>query len=376
MACESTITITPYGYDECGIHRVQAEINDVGVSNFTEADGPDGGEFLEPIGYSVEPGRAIEQKFLEPASKTVKQLENGLDIAITKSANKSLAPIGTTVKFTVTVTNNGPIAASGIGVVDTWTPTSAFTAPAVISKSQGSLSAFTSTGFTWTVGSLPVNGTATLVYTGNSNSAGKITNTATVSSAEADGILDNNTALVELNVVSMQFTLKPGWNLFSLPLVPGNSSTVSVVGGITQVAYVYGYDAETGTWSWWTPPNLGTLTNMTDGWGYWIYLTGSINKNITITGTELPPVIAGSQPPVPPSYDVFVGWNLLGFKSTTAKVENVYLAGIAGEYTKIYGYADGAYFNVAGGDNLQPGSGYWIAVPGAVPGTKVGSIFP
>jgi uncharacterized repeat protein (TIGR01451 family) len=305
----------------------------------------------------------------------VKQLENGLDIAITKSADKSMAPNGTTVKFTVTVTNNGPIAASGIVVSDTWT-SGLLTTPTVISKSQGTGVPPFSNGFTWNVGSLPVGGTASLVYTGNSNTSNKIVNTATVTSAEADGILDNNTASVELNVVSMQFTLKPGWNLFSLPLVPGNSSTVNVVGGITQVAYVYGYDAETGTWLWWSPPNTGTLTNMTDGWGYWIYLTGSINKNITITGTELPPVIAGSQPPVPPSYDVFVGWNLLGFKSTTAKVENVYLAGIAGEYTKIYGYADGAYFNVVGGANLQPGSGYWIAVPGAVPGTKVGSIFP
>ena len=354
QACETTINITPTGYDECGYTPLKQRHD-------WEWEGL--------------PGSVIQSKFLEPASITVKGLENGVDMAITKTANKTIAPSGTAVTFTIRVTNNGPIAASGIVVADTFA--SGLTSVAVSSgyPTQGTYTK-TSTLITWNVGSLPVSGTATLVYTGNSNTSSKITNTATVTSAEADGYLDNNTASVELNVTSMQFTLKPGWNLFSLPLVPGNSSTVNVVGGITQVAYVYGYDAETGTWSWWAPPNLGTLPDMTDGWGYWIYLTGSVNKNITITGTELPPVIAGSQPPVPPSYDVFVGWNLLGFKSTTAKAENFYLAGIAGDYTKIYGYADGAYFNVVGGANLQPGMGYWIAVPGAVPGTKVGSIFP
>ena len=361
LACESTITITPKGNDECG-WRAELDI----ASRYDHYE------------WMYLPGREIDAEFIVPASVTVKQLENGVDLAITKTANKTMAPAEAQVKFTITVTNNGPIAASGIVVTDTWT-TGALVTPAVISKSQGSLSAFTSTGFTWTVGSLPVNGTATLVYSAVSNSAGKITNTATVSSAEADGIPDNNTASVELNVAKYPVTFKhASWTLFSMPLVPGNSTPGAVLSGLPNGTLVYGYDASTvpGTWSSCAlgVPG-GTLTEITDGWGYWVYLFGTLDKTFDVTGTVLPMPSAGA-PPVPPSYDVFVGWNLLGFKSTTAKAENVYLTGIHGLYSRIYGYADGAYFDVVDGANLQPGMGYWIAVPGAVPGIKVGSIFP
>jgi uncharacterized repeat protein (TIGR01451 family) len=355
LACESTLTLTPAGYDECGWDVFGLH------------------EYMQMVSPMPGPGREIPSKFIVPASETVKQLDSGqLDLAITKTVDNAFPTNGQTVNFTITVTNNGPTAASGVAVTDTLPANYTFVSA---TPSQGSWAAPV-----WTVGSLVNGGSASLVIAATATTTSQRTNTAAITAVDQpDPFASNDSASVTLNkpaVTSMQFTLKPGWNLFSLPLVPGNSSTVNVVGGITQVAYVYGYDAETGTWSWWTPPNLGTLTNMTDGWGYWIYLTGSINKNITITGTELPPVIAGSQPPVPPSYDVFVGWNLLGFKSTTAKAENVYLAGIHGLYIRIYGYADGAYFDVVDGANLQPGMGYWIAVPGAVPGIKVGSIFP
>jgi uncharacterized repeat protein (TIGR01451 family) len=308
----------------------------------------------------------------------VKQLENGLDIAITKSADKSLAPIGTVVKFTVTVTNNGPIAASGIGVVDTWTPTSAFTAPAVISKSQGSLSAFTSTGFTWTVGSLPVNGTATLVYTGNSNNAGKITNTAIVTSAEADGILDNNTAKVELNVASYAIQLDESWNLISLPLIPGNTTAAAVIPAATWgtkidkvFAWVYDPGETTGVWKSYTPASeSGTLTEIKDGVGYWVKMKSGQTGTLTITGTAYPAPSGTSAPPVPPAYTVYQGWNLIGFKSTSEMARNAYLVDIAGKYNKALGYNDGQYSTLTGTSMMVPGFGYWLAM------NEGGTIYP
>jgi len=355
MACESTITITPMGYDECGYGPV-----------LTDKPAKNGYVW---VGV---PGTVIVSKFLEPASKTVKQLENGLDIAITKSADKSLAPIGTTVKFTVTVTNNGPIAASGIGVVDTWTPTSAFTAPAVISKSQGSLSAFTSTGFTWTVGSLPVNGTATLVYTGNSNNAGKITNTATVTSAEADGILDNNTAKVELNVVSMPITLGTGWNLISMPLIPQAGNITAQLAGLgSNWAEVWAYDRCGGGWTFCYRDPLSptpTLTRLVEGAGYWIRMTAP--GTLTVTG-----VVMNTGASLPPSFPVCVGWNLIGFKSTTAKTAGNYLEALRvngiRSWTMLYAFDSvGGYTRVVTNDNMVPGKGYWIAV------TDAGTIYP
>ncbi len=359
QACESTLTINLAGKDECGWHTVFVQ-----DENHRQAE-------YEWYNY---PGQPINPDFIEPASITVKQLENGLDLAITKTADKTMSPAEAQVKFTIKVTNNGPIAASGIVVSDTWT-TGALVTPAVISKSQGTGVPPFSNGFTWNVGSLPVGGTATLVYSAVSNSASKITNTATVSAAEADGFLDNNTATVELNVSSYAIPLNEGWNLISLPLVPSDPTTEEVLQSVDfdDIDIVWGYNAETEDWSYRIPDVAGTLTEMNDGYGYWIDMYAT--ATLTVSGTMLPVPVEGETPPAPPAYDVFVGWNLLGFKSTTAKAENVYLLGIAGKYAKIYGYADGAYFDATGA-NLQPGSGYWIAVPGAVPGTKVGSIFP
>ncbi len=73
---------------------------------------------------------------------------------------------------------------------------------------------------------------------------------------------------------------------------------------------------------------------------------------------------------MPPAYDVYVGWNLIGFKSTTARTVSDYLAGIDGKWTMIYGYANGSYFVAQSGDQMQPGLGYWIAV------TATGTIYP
>jgi len=68
------------------------------------------------------------------------------------------------------------------------------------------------------------------------------------------------------------------------------------------------------------------------------------------------------------------GWNLLGFKSTTAKAPAEYLAAIAGKYTIIYGYNAVAdlYFiaGAPGNELLQPGLGYWIAM------TDDGTVYP
>ena len=65
-------------------------------------------------------------------------------------------------------------------------------------------------------------------------------------------------------------------------------------------------------------------------------------------------------------------WNVIGFKSTTAQSPDDYLAGIAGQYTIIYGFDEGAYFVVGtpGNENLEPGLAYWIAV------LESGNIFP
>jgi hypothetical protein len=74
-----------------------------------------------------------------------------------------------------------------------------------------------------------------------------------------------------------------------------------------------------------------------------------------------------------PAYDVVVGWNMVGFKSTATNVTAAdYLAGT--EYVRIYGFKGGDWFVIPGPSYDDPkmelGRGYWVAF------TEPGTIYP
>jgi hypothetical protein len=75
---------------------------------------------------------------------------------------------------------------------------------------------------------------------------------------------------------------------------------------------------------------------------------------------------------LPPTYDVVVGWNMVGFKSTADNVTAAdYLAGT--EYVRIYGFENGEWFLIPGpsyNTTMVPGLGYWVAF------TEPGTIYP
>jgi len=81
---------------------------------------------------------------------------------------------------------------------------------------------------------------------------------------------------------------------------------------------------------------------------------------LIVEGVELP-----LPPEVPPTYTVFEGWNLIGFKSCTPRTASDYLAAIVGKWTVMY---DGQGQRVWLGDYMEPGCGYWLAAnnPGTI----------
>jgi uncharacterized repeat protein (TIGR01451 family) len=357
QACESTITITPSGQDECGWQAQSPEF--------------DGKKTENGFAWVKLPGDAVQARNIVPASLTIKQLEQGVDLAITKKANTISAAEEQMVTFTVVVTNNGPKDASGVVVTDTWT-TGAFATPVVTLMTQGSDPVFDD-GFTWNVGSLVKGASATLKYTVVTDTVDEIVNTAEVNCAEGDGILENNQAVVKLNVSEFTITLKYGWNLISLPLIPTDGNITVVMGNVGDPANVYVvgyYDASNpaNPWQVWAPDSgwSSNLEKMEPGKGYWVLMLD--DDELTVYGSALNP----GEPP--PSTDVFVGWNLIGFKSLSPKAANVYLNGITGLWSMMLGYSSG-YYQVEGADMMNPGSGYWLAVPGSTPGTRVGTIF-
>ena len=100
-------------------------------------------------------------------------------------------------------------------------------------------------------------------------------------------------------------TLRPGWNLISLPGTPADPAIGSVVSDDLSVRLVLGY--QNGAWltairdgEGWS----GTLTEIGGGWGYWIQSTA-----FETISALIPDVDTSSNLPTIP---VTQGWNLLG----------------------------------------------------------------
>lgn len=104
-------------------------------------------------------------------------------------------------------------------------------------------------------------------------------------------------------------TLKPGWNAVSLWLSPDDNDPSAVFAPIsTRIQGVYGYDGNTGVWSWYlpagtsnAPPN--TLTEIDPLNGYWVQIT---------TGSVVNLPVAGSIQPLP-ARNLQPGWHFIGF---------------------------------------------------------------
>jgi parallel beta-helix repeat protein len=139
--------------------------------------------------------------------------------------------------------------------------------------------------------------------------------------------------------------LESGWNLISLPLVPTATGISTVLADLIAdgtADQVRTYDQ--GIWyNWASTPPPGTLTLMKDGPGYWIQMNAG--DVLVITGRELP-----APPQTPPSYRVYIGWNMIGFKSLTPKIPADYLGAVKDSEI------------ILKTTSLTPGSGYWLAV--------------
>jgi len=216
---------------------------------------------------------------------------------------------------------------------------------------------------TYSSGSLTVDaGTAVGTYTLTVTATDYATNEATA----------NATVEVTLVLTGYNIDLAEGWNLISLPLMPDDEDIdvilTDISDNVSQVrtwVYVDGVLTEK---SWAEGGTVGDLTEMVDGQGYWIEMTEA--KTLPIQGSELPG--PGESMPV---YDVYEGWNLIGFKSVSDVADaQDYLGGaVTLIFERMYGYdaEDDYYVTIQlTGNALEPGQGYWLAV------SADGTIYP
>jgi uncharacterized delta-60 repeat protein/uncharacterized repeat protein (TIGR01451 family) len=116
------------------------------------------------------------------------QSQGTSDLALTKADPPGRAPTGRNMTYTLTVTNNGPDAASGVTVTDQLPPSVTFVSA---TPSQGSCSE--SGGIvTCSLGTLGNGATATVNIVVKPTTAGTITNTASVTAFDQDPNQGNN----------------------------------------------------------------------------------------------------------------------------------------------------------------------------------------
>jgi hypothetical protein len=180
------------------------------------------------------------------------------------------------------------------------------------------------------------------------------------------------------------------YNLMSLPLIPESSNVTNLVANINlhkASAYVaadescpcppgfpgwyYYYHNPPPDWPPGDPfppnPSWNTLTDLYDGQGCWFDMHE--DDTLTFDGHILNP-----PPASPPAYDVFEGWNMIGFTSTDNRTPQDYLADILGIISMMYGWnqEQQEYYipGTQGHEYLLPCSGYWLAT------TDNGTIYP
>jgi large repetitive protein len=120
------------------------------------------------------------------------------DLFLVKGATPTVA-VGQNITYNITVTNNGPITATGVTVTDTLPAATTYVSA---TPSQGSCSGTTTV--TCSLGTLNNGANATITIVATANSSGTISNTATVTANEKDTAPANNssTASTTANVIT------------------------------------------------------------------------------------------------------------------------------------------------------------------------------
>jgi uncharacterized repeat protein (TIGR01451 family) len=151
----------------------------------------------------------------------VTKISASADIAITKTSDNLTSKVGETFNFTVTATNNGPLGASGLKIMDLLPAALAY------QSSTASKGAYISGTGIWDIGTLANGETATLTVGVKGISGGTVTNTASVSALnESDPDSSNNSASATVTVKN------------TLTIIAGAGGTTNPVPG----TYVYDED--------------------------------------------------------------------------------------------------------------------------------------
>lgn len=138
------------------------------------------------------------------------------NLSVSKTDSEDPVVIGSTLTYTITVTNGGPAAATGVTLTDTLPSGVLFNA---VESSQGTCSGTSS--ITCDLGGISNGGSATVIIVVTPQAPGQITNTASVSGNEMDPDTSNNTASETTDVIESQTPIVLDANLDVRTVVTG-----------------------------------------------------------------------------------------------------------------------------------------------------------
>jgi hypothetical protein len=316
---------------------------------------------VTPSGIDSVTGGLIVGSRLHPHTVIINQ-QKILQVAIVKPAD--LATFNVTNEFEVTanVTNISSLNATNVKLTISIDRYAEPKAGEVLTRTVGALPSNTTStyNYTWTV-KCTGDGFSRITVSPSGNVANEVGEPVPIPAAA----LTPATVTVQQGAFDQEpIALEKGWNLISLPLIPLNSNTTAVLAGILDnVISVWHYDAAAKRWYSFAPGASSDLSSMRDGKAYWINMKAA--QNLTLAGREnaVPPAL-------PPTYDVVVGWNMVGLKATSNVTAADYLKGT--EPVRIYLFKNGHWDLIPAPYDgfMEPGLGYWVAF------TKSGTIYP
>lgn len=182
--------------------------------------------------------------------------------------------------------------------------------------------------------------------------------------AVAVGALIAGQPLVASGQSAQSLPLQAGWQLVSLPVVPGNTAPSAVLASITsQLEEAQAFDGCSASPARVFDPTASsdnTLTSIDPSIGVWVKMTAP--ASLSLSGTA----------PTTTSMHLCSGMNLVGYPLPTELPVSTVLSPIAGKFSRVYGYSAARpndpweIFDVSVPDfantlqTMKPGRGYFI----------------
>jgi uncharacterized repeat protein (TIGR01451 family) len=210
------------------------------------------------------------------------------DLAISKTVNDPTPDVNGNVTYTVTVTNNGPDAATGVAVSD-------LLPSGLTYVSDTGAGAYVSSTGVWTIGSMTSGASTSLQITATVTTHSLVTNTATITSTSTDTNSGNDTASVDVNAKDANLAITktvsnatPNLNgnvTYTLTVTNNGPDTAASVTANDLLPSGLTYVSDTGAGAYVSSTGVWTIGAMTSGTSTSLQITAKVTTTSPVTNT-------------------------------------------------------------------------------------------